>query len=151
MTEAESNAPAQVRQQSYRGQRQLVCGYCDMLVTAGTGQQALVPDSSAIYPDDPGLDGRRVVTACGREHLERLIERARTAWVDEQWWFGRLIRVSVRPSLRGAPIELLAADARLTPENLRAALAWNARKARPDTALPGGQRVPPDNSPIDTE
>lgn len=142
MTEAESNSSARTSQQSYRGRRRLVCGYCDLPVTAGTGQQALVPDSSAIHSDDPGLDGRRVVNACGREHLERLIERARAAWVDEQWWFGRLIRVSVKPAMRGASVELLAVDARLTPENLRAALAWNARQARPDTAFPGGQRVP---------
>lgn len=118
------------------------CDYCGRPPEPGTERWALVPDSSFVHPSDPALDGRRVVTACGTEHLEELIKRARREWTDEQLWLGQLARASVKPGLRGASLRKVAYRARLSPEQLHRTLDWNAGRTAPDTTLPGGQSLP---------
>ena len=66
----------------------LVCAHCGLHSPPGNAQGALVPDATMIDPQGPGRDGRRDVTACGSEHLQLLIDRARLDWVDAQLWFG---------------------------------------------------------------
>ncbi|HWC84364.1 MAG TPA: hypothetical protein VG756_30780 [Pseudonocardiaceae bacterium] len=104
--------------------------------------RALVPDSSVIHPEDPSFDGKREVHACGPAHLDELIQGARKQWSDEQLWFGRLARASTMPGMRVVSLRRVGDRARLTEEALDRALAWNARRADPDTTLPGGQRLP---------
>jgi hypothetical protein len=119
-----------------------VCGHCGLPVATGNEQTALVPDSSAMFPQDAVLDGQRMVTACGPEHVSVLVGQARRMWVDEQWWFGRLCRASVQPGMVGATVPRVAESARLSPQQLRAALAWNAERNIPQAVLPGGQPLP---------
>jgi len=101
----------------------------------------LVPDSSVMAPagKDAGLDGQRLVTACGNDHAAVLVKHARDGWVDEQRWFGRLCRASVEPGMRAASMSRLGERARLSPQQLRGALDWNAGRRTPYIVLPGGQ------------
>lgn len=118
------------------------CHQCLLTFPASEMHVALVPDSSFVHADDPGLDGCRLVRACGPAHLNELIERARDTWVVEQLWFGRLVRASKDPEMRDAPMRQVAGHASLSPERLRQALAWNARRNEPMSSLPGGQALP---------
>jgi hypothetical protein len=117
------------------------CGHCTKLIPVDRVLRALVLDSSVIHPSDPSQDGYRVVTACANDHLHRLIEQARHSWVDEQLWFGKLCRASLRPDLRDASMDRLADYAGLTADALRRALAWNIAQPLPHLSLPGGQRL----------
>ena len=71
-----------------------------------------------------------------------LIDRARRDWVAEQLWFGLLCRASGPPATRGRPDGHLGERARLSPEQLRRAVDWNARSDHPRRTLPGGQALP---------
>ena len=83
--------------------RDCVCAHCGHRSAPGSAQGALLPDATVIDPQDRGRDGRRYVTACGTEHLQVLIDRARRDWVAEQLWFGLLCRASSPPAMRGRP------------------------------------------------
>jgi hypothetical protein len=119
-----------------------ICEHCLVAFPTADMRVALVPDSSFVHPDDPSLDGCRLVRACGQEHLNELIEHARATWAVEQLWFGRLVRESGRAQSRGASVVQLARLASLSPERLRQALAWNANQDQPLRTLPGGQELP---------
>jgi hypothetical protein len=120
---------------THRGRSCALCG------SSGSTHGALLPDATVIDPDGRGRDGRRYVIACGTEHLQLLIDRARRDWVAEQLWFGLLCRASIPPRMRGVPLAELGWSARLSPDHLRRALDWNARSATPRTTLPGGQAL----------
>jgi len=102
----------------------------------------LLPDATVIDPQDRGRDGRRYVTACGTEHLQVLIDRARRDWVAEQLWFGQLCRASTPAAMHGVPVADLGPQARLSPEHLRRAVDWNTHINSPRVTLPGGQTLP---------
>ena len=119
-----------------------VCAHCGLRGPPGDAQGALLPDATVIDPEDRGRDGRRYVTACGSEHLQILIDRARLDWVDDELWFGMLCRASSSRHMVGAPLSELGGSARLSPEHLSRALNWNARNASPRVTLPGGQILP---------
>jgi hypothetical protein len=118
------------------------CDHCRQKISPDQLHMAAVPDSSFVHPDDPGQDGWRLVRACGRHHLCLLIDDARAGWAEEQLWFGRLARASVREEMRGAALSRVARQASLSPERLRQALRWNATRPVPARALPGGQPLP---------
>ncbi|HWE88416.1 MAG TPA: hypothetical protein VG317_02995 [Pseudonocardiaceae bacterium] len=118
------------------------CGLCGRPVPTDERWVALVPDSSVIHPDDASQDGHRRATSCGSAHLEILIDRARRGWISEQLWFGRLRRASTESNMADATVLQVGIQARLSPENLYRALAWNSRQDNPDTTLPGGHRLP---------
>ena len=80
-----------------------VCAVCGLRSAPGNVHGALLPDATVIDPQGRGRDGRRYVTACGREHLQLLIDRARRDWVAEQLWFGLLCRASIPPRMRACP------------------------------------------------
>ncbi|WIY00368.1 hypothetical protein QRX60_40965 [Amycolatopsis mongoliensis] len=88
------------------------------------------------------LDGQRYVNACCPEHLAALIDHARSSWSIAELWFGRLCRASKQPGMRDADMDQLRARARLSPDDLEAALAWNAGQTEPMLTLPGGQILP---------
>jgi len=119
-----------------------VCAHCGLRSPPGSAQGALLPDATVIDPQDRGRDGRRYVTACGNEHLQVLIDRARRDWVAEQLWFGLLCRASTPAAMRGAPVSALGRRAGLSPEQLRRAVDWNSRSNNPRVTLPGGQTLP---------
>ncbi|WP_020658851.1 hypothetical protein [Amycolatopsis benzoatilytica] len=115
------------------------CEHCGQPIPHGQLQAALVPDSSAVDFAEPARHGQRLVYACGDEHMTEIVREARTGWVDEQWWFELLSQASRHPSLQDAPLSRIARNARLTPQQLAAALAWNNGRPAPRTRLPGGQ------------
>ena len=119
-----------------------LCALCGLRSPPGSVHGALLPDATVIDPDGQGRDGRRYVTACGTEHLQVLIDRARRDWVAEQLWFGLLCRASTPPATRGLPMSFLGERARLSPEHLRRAVDWNAHTDNPLVTLPGGQTLP---------
>ena len=121
-----------------------VCAECGTYIARGLRYTALAPDSSVIHPSDPTRDGWRLVMACGAEHLQVLIDHARNMWVDEQLWFGRLARVSVQPEARDVSLSGLARLAGLSEDQCARALAWNARRDKPNEYLPGGQPLRPE-------
>ena len=59
------------------GDRDYLCAHCGLRSPPGSTQGALLPDATVIDPQDRGRDGRRYVIACGTEHLQVLIDRAR--------------------------------------------------------------------------
>ena len=115
---------------------------CALCGSPGSTHGALLPDATVIDPAGRGRDGRRYVTACGTEHLQLLIDRARRDWVAEQLWFGLLCRASSPPATCDLPMSFLGERARLSPEQLRRAVDWNARSGHPRLTLPGGQALP---------
>jgi len=117
---------------------------CALCGSPGSTHGALLPDATVIDPDRKGRDGRRYVTACGTEHLQVLIDRARRDWVAEQLWFGLLCRASSPPATRDLRISILGERARLSPEQLHRAVDWNARSGHPRRTLPGEQALPND-------
>ena len=123
------------------------CGHCGRSTTASDSVGALVPDSSVIHPHDPSGDGHRFVTACCDEHLDRVVEQLRSAWTEEQLWFGRLCRASADPRLRNASLLRVGKRAHLSTANLRRALEWNANREGSLGKLPGGHSVPTTGRP----
>ena len=117
---------------------------CALCGSPGSTHGALLPDATVIDPDGKGRDGRRYVTACGTEHLQVLIDQARRDWVAEQLWFGLLCRASRPPATRDLRMSILGERGRLSPEQLRRAVDWNARSGHPRRTLPGGQALPRD-------
>ena len=105
---------------------------CALCGSPGSTHGALLPDATVIDPDGKGRDGRRYVTACGTEHLQVLIDRARRDWVAEQLWFGLLCRASRPPATRDLRMSILGERARLSP-----------RAAAPRGGLERPQRPPP--------
>ena len=124
-----------------------VCAHCGLHSPPGEAQGVLLPDATIIDPQGHGRDGRRYVTACGSEHLQLLIDRARLDWVDDEFWFGLLCRASSSRHMTGAPLSDLGRPARLSPEHLRRAVDWNARSVSPRVTLPGGQMLPGHTTP----
>jgi hypothetical protein len=119
-----------------------VCAYCGQPVPAGQDLMALVLDSSGMAPQDISLDGQRLVTACGNDHVAALAAQGRRAWVEEQRSFGRLCRASVQPGMRRASVSELGERAGMSARQLAEALDWNAGATTPQTVLPGGQSLP---------
>jgi hypothetical protein len=93
-------------------------------------------------PQDASLDGQRLVTACGNDHVAALAERGRREWVEEQRCFGRLCRASVQPGMLRASVAQLGKRAGMSRRQLVQALHWNADGKTPQSVLPGGQLLP---------
>jgi hypothetical protein len=100
-----------------------VCGWCGRRVTRHEEQYAVLWDSSAIHPSEAGMDGRRLVAACGAEHVAAVRAAARP-WVDEEFWAGRLARAECGRPGRPESRDVLAHRAGITVEQMQRALAW---------------------------
>jgi hypothetical protein len=108
------------------------CGCCGRRITRHEEQYAVLWDSSAIHPTEAGMDGRRLVAACGADHVTTLRATARP-WVDEEFWAGRLARAErERPGLPELP-HVLALRAEITVEQMQRALAWRQGHPGPDS------------------
>ncbi|MFD3533048.1 hypothetical protein [Streptomyces sp. NPDC058664] len=67
------------------------CDLCGTFSTPGSEIHALVADSSAVYGQDPLLDGRRILTACSLKHLAELRHHHRQRpFVDVELWAGKV-------------------------------------------------------------
>ena len=108
----------------------LCCGLCQRPIIAGRAQYVVLRDSTVIHPEDPSMDGRRVVAACTSEHVDAL-QAAAPRWCDEQLWFGQLTRAQQR-SHSGSPLPLPTAARRagLSIEQAQRALAWRRAEHR---------------------
>jgi hypothetical protein len=98
------------------------CGWCRRRIARHQEQFAVLWDSSAIHPTEAGMDGRRLVAACGAEHVAMLRAAARP-WIEEELWAGRLARAE-RGHGRPEPEHALAHRAGITIEQMQRALAW---------------------------
>jgi hypothetical protein len=99
------------------------CGWCGRRITRHAEQYAVLWDSSAIHPTEAGMDGRRLVAACGAEHVATLRATARP-WVDEELWAGRLARAERGRHGRPESTHVLARRAGITIEQMQRAQAW---------------------------
>jgi hypothetical protein len=99
------------------------CDWCGCRVARHGEQYAVLWDSSAIHPTEAGMDGRRLVVACGAEHVTALRATARP-WIDEELWAGRLARAE--RGRRGRPTSAhgLARRAGISIEQMQRALVW---------------------------
>ena len=109
-----------------------LCDVCGTALTAGEQLYALVPDSSAVHQAEPGLDGQRLIVACGPGHLAQLQdEYTRRPWADEELWAGQLARAIATASAGepGAmtPATLLEATG-LTRQQIERAITWQAEQ-----------------------
>jgi hypothetical protein len=69
------------------------------------------------------MDGRRLVAACGAEHVASLRPTTRP-WVDVELWAGRLARAERGGDGRPQSPQELAHRAGITIEQLQRAPAW---------------------------
>jgi hypothetical protein len=94
------------------------------------------PDSSAVDPLQPGLDGLRVAVACSPECRHTLEEIfARRPFTPEELWAGKLKR-ALRAHPGGLrPLELLL-EAGLTEAQMRAGFRWLDEQRRGTSAPP---------------
>jgi hypothetical protein len=107
------------------------CGWCGRRITRHQEQYAVLWDSSAIHSTEAGMDGRRLVAACGAEHVATVRATARP-WVDEELWAGRLARAERGRPGRPESSHVLARRAGITLEQMERALVWRQRSSGPD-------------------
>lgn len=109
------------------------------MVDDETALYSLAPDSSKVHPTNPRLDGKRLVVACGAEHLAELhANYAARPWIDEELWAGKIHRALEAAGGELKPDRLSAATG-LTDEQLQRAAAWeNQRIAKRSTERPDG-------------
>lgn len=124
------------------------CAHCGQALRPDRMRTGMVPDSSAVHPSDPGQDGWRLVRACGLDHLDTLSYQGRASWVEEQLWFGKLLRASRQSDGPNISLAALAERASISAGRLHQALRWNASQADPVRLLPDGQTLPPVDTPL---
>lgn len=106
--------------------RPVCCEWCGRLLTSGNRVDLVVPDSRFLHPETSDRDGQRPTHACSRGHAERLIERGRRRWVDEELWARKFSRVRVRWS-PGASLDDVARRTGLTITQLLRMADWRLR------------------------
>jgi hypothetical protein len=108
-----------------RGARPELCDACGAVVGDGSEQYATVPDSSAVHPRFPLLDGQRRIVACGPGHLDDLVRYYRTRpYDDEELWACQLARAG--RTTGDDDLERLAIVAGLTVEQALRATRWRS-------------------------
>ncbi|MER6366371.1 hypothetical protein [Kitasatospora sp. NPDC001527] len=107
-----------------------LCDHCGSVVLGEDLLGALVPDSSAVHAIDPGLDGRRVVTACSAEHLAALVDVYRhRPFVDEEQWAAKVCR-TLADYDEPVPLSLVAALSGLSEDQAQRGVDWHNERAR---------------------
>jgi hypothetical protein len=109
----------------------IACSWCGARITRHQEQYAVLWDSSAIHPTEAGMDGRRLLAACGSEHV-RLLRASARPWVDEELWAGRLARAERGGHGRPTSTHALAHRAGISVEQMQRALAWRRAHSTPD-------------------
>lgn len=101
-----------------------ICDVCGRRVDAEVHYD-LVRDSSAIHPEDPDQDGKRLLTVCSAEHLAALREEYRQRpFVEEELWAGKIER-ALRECPGGLSRERLCEVTGLRPREVERAMTWN--------------------------
>ncbi|MFH9347707.1 hypothetical protein [Kitasatospora sp. NPDC017646] len=107
-----------------------LCDLCGQVVAAPDLLSALVPDSSALHPSDPELDGRRVLTACTVEHLAELVEHYRDRpFVPEEQWAGKVCRTLAEQE-EPVPLSQVAQLSGLSVQQAAQGVEWHNARAR---------------------
>ncbi|MFI9361451.1 hypothetical protein ACIG5E_10350 [Kitasatospora sp. NPDC053057] len=107
-----------------------LCDQCGRVLAASDLLSALVPDSSALHPSDPELDGRRVLTACTLEHLAELVEQYRgRPFVPEEQWAGKVCR-TLAAQEEPVPLSLVARMSGLSVQQTVRGVEWHNTRAR---------------------
>ncbi|MFE9139485.1 hypothetical protein [Streptomyces sp. NPDC007355] len=100
------------------------CDRCGTFSTPGSEIHALVADSSAVYGQDPLLDGRRILTACSPKHLAELQHHYRQRlFVDAELWAGK-VALALQRHPDGLSTRQLAQKTGLTPSQVEHAITW---------------------------
>jgi hypothetical protein len=100
------------------------CDLCGAALDEDRRLFLVVSDSSYLSTVDSALDGQRVISACGAEHLAELERRYRARpFHVEELWAARLVRFTLA-SAADAPDPSGARAPRLTTSQIRAALRW---------------------------
>jgi hypothetical protein len=107
------------------------CGWCGRRIRRHEEQYAVLWDSAAIHPTEAEIDGRRLIAACGAEHVATPRAAARP-WVDEELWAGRLARAERGRHGRPESTHVLARRAGITIEQMQRALAGRQGHTRRD-------------------
>jgi hypothetical protein len=118
-----------------------LCDVCATVIRDGSELYATVPDSSAVDPRRPILDGQRRLIACGRAHLHELVEHYRNRPFDEnELWAYVLVRTRRITGWEATVDDLITASG-LTAEQLASAERWQELWMRwlPDS--PGERRA----------
>lgn len=103
-----------------------LCDVCGAVMTADDEELYVrMPDSLSVHAVDAEFDGKRMIVACSREHLARLVEQyKRRPFVVEELWPGKIGRVrETHPD--GISAEVLAEETGLDPDQIERAVAWN--------------------------
>ncbi|WP_431682408.1 hypothetical protein [Kitasatospora sp. KL5] len=107
-----------------------LCDVCGAVLADGEELYALVPDSSAVHAFEPDFDGKRVLTACGVDHLAEIVDQyRRRPFVPEEQWAGKICRALEQT---GEPLtpEELAAISGLSQEQVDRGVDWHNARAR---------------------
>ncbi|MFJ8622224.1 hypothetical protein ACIRD3_05195 [Kitasatospora sp. NPDC093550] len=107
-----------------------LCDHCGRAVADADLLGALVPDSSALHPTDPDLDGKRVLLACSVDHLAALIEEYRhRRFVPEEQWAGKVCR-ALADCDEPVPISVVARLSGLSEHQAVQGVEWHNARAR---------------------
>ncbi|MFI6599445.1 hypothetical protein ACIBHX_24600 [Nonomuraea sp. NPDC050536] len=113
------------------------------MIRNGSEHYSLTPDSSLILTSDPRLGGRRLPSACSKEHLAELHDHyRRRPFVQEELWAGRIAR-----AVQNATEELTAKDlidaTGLNLEQIERCRAWLEAQLYRHTLVPRFPRATP--------
>ncbi|MCG6494247.1 hypothetical protein [Kitasatospora sp. A2-31] len=107
-----------------------LCDHCGRVLADEDVLGALVPDSSAFHATDPGLDGKRVLTACSVDHLAVLVEEYRQRpFVDEEQWAGKVCR-ALTDSDEPVPLSVVAELSGLSVRQAEQGVEWHNARAQ---------------------
>jgi hypothetical protein len=122
-----------------------ICDLCHQAIATGTGMYAMVPDSSAIHPSDAELDGRRIVSACGPEHLGELQQLYHDRpFVNEELWTAKIDRALAQHPEGLSPLRL-AETTGLNLLQVEKAAFWALRASGHERSQ--SKKVPPGPGP----
>ncbi|MFF3516176.1 hypothetical protein [Streptomyces sp. NPDC002573] len=106
-----------------------LCDVCGEVVLGRTFY-ALVPDSSAVHPVDPRLDGTRLLVGCSRGHLAALVDQYEDqTFMPAELWAGKIAR-TLRQHPKGISEADLARETGLTRDQVRLGVIWQNTQAQ---------------------
>lgn len=107
-----------------------LCDHCGQAVPESDLLSALVPDSSALHPTDPNLDGKRVIIACSVDHLAELVAYYRhRVFVPEEQWAGKVCR-ALADYDGPVPLSTVAQLSGLSVRQAEQGVEWHNARAR---------------------
>ncbi|MGY0231731.1 hypothetical protein [Longispora urticae] len=103
-----------------------LCDVCGRVITDGSQQYALVPDSSAVHESASRFDGSRLLTGCDSVHLASLVrEYDERPYVAAELWAGQITRALHAVSPASLTVAQLCEATGLSAVQIEAAVAWN--------------------------